>query len=419
MKNRLWSLTAIGLLAMVGDVIAQGGPLGDEFRVNTYTTGTQGFRDVAGIVSGEFVATWESANQDGDQYGIYAQRLAMNGSPLGGEFRVNTHTTSNQFYPQLAADTDGQFVVVWQSENQDGDGHGIYAQRYAAWGPAYGGEFQVNTYTTSGQAFPDVAISPGGFVVVWASAGQDGSDDGIFGQRYDGTGVPQGAEFRVNTYTTGPQRFPAVATDSSGNFVVIWEGYSSTDELLGIFGQRYSGAGVPLGGEFRVNSYTSGNQRSPAVDRQNQGGSLFTIVWRSDGQDGSGEGVFGQRYDAGGVPMGSEFRVNTFTTGDQSSPAVNVTTIQGRGIVTWQSDLQDGSASGIFTRVYFNGFPAGPEFRINTYTSGAQTGPAVAFSTFPHWMFAWTSAQDADGSAGVYAQLWTDLPVELQSFVVE
>jgi hypothetical protein len=254
---------------------------------------------------------------------------------------------------------------------------------------------------------------------VWASAGQDGSDDGIFGQRYDGTGAPQGAEFRVNTYTTGPQRFPAVATDSSGNFVVIWEGYSSTDELLGIFGQRYSGAGVPLGGEFRVNSYTTGNQRSPAVDRENQGGSRFTIVWRSDGQDGGGEGVFGQRFDAGGVPLGSEFRVNTFTTGDQSSPAVNVTTIQGRGIVTWQSDLQDGSASGIFTRIYFNGSPAGPEFRINTYTSGAQTAPGVAFSVFPRWMFAWTSAQDADGSPGVYAQLWSDLPVELQTFAVE
>ena len=40
-----------------------------------------------------------------------------------------------------------------------------------------------------------------------------------------------------------------------------------------------------------------------------------------DGQDGSGHGIYGQRYAADGTPVGSEFRVNTFTTDDQVFPS--------------------------------------------------------------------------------------------------
>jgi hypothetical protein len=44
----------------------------------------------------------------------------------------------------------------------------------------------VNMYTTGRQDYASIAASPAGnFVVVWASAGQDGSSYGVFGQRYD------------------------------------------------------------------------------------------------------------------------------------------------------------------------------------------------------------------------------------------
>ena len=66
-----------------------------------------------------------------------------------------------------------------------------------------GPEFQVNTYTTGVQAAPSVAVdTSGNFVVVWQSSGPDGSSDGVFGQRFNNTGTPQGTEFQVNTYTT-------------------------------------------------------------------------------------------------------------------------------------------------------------------------------------------------------------------------
>ena len=42
-------------------------------------------------------------------------------------------------------------------------------------------------------------------------------------------------------------------------------------------------------------------------------GGGFVVTWTSDGQDGSGYGIYGQRYAADGTAVGSEFRVNTFT----------------------------------------------------------------------------------------------------------
>jgi hypothetical protein len=85
----------------------------------------------------------------------------------------------------VAADSAGDFVVVWASYLQDGSGFGAFGQRYASTGAALGPEFRVNTYTTASQNGPIVAADPAGdFVVVWSSVGQDGSVVGVYGQRY-------------------------------------------------------------------------------------------------------------------------------------------------------------------------------------------------------------------------------------------
>ena len=77
-----------------------------------------------------------------------------------------------------------------------------------------GGEFQVNTDISGDQDDPQVAMAPdGSYVMVWTSAGQDGSGDGIYGQLYDDSGVPLGGEFRINEYVAGDQNEPAIAMD--------------------------------------------------------------------------------------------------------------------------------------------------------------------------------------------------------------
>src|SRR6185503_10670365 len=137
---------------------------------------------------------------------------------------------------------------------------------------AAGVEFRVNSYTTNFQRDASVAVDAnGGFVIVWESFLQDGASYGVFGQRFNASGVAQGGEFRVNSYTTDKQQDAAVASDANGNFVVVWRSDTQDGNIGGVFGRRFDAAGAPLGGEFRVNTYTSGFQGDPGVAADGNG----------------------------------------------------------------------------------------------------------------------------------------------------
>ena len=273
---------------------SSGVPLSTDFVIGG-GAGYSGSPSVSADSAGNFVVVWtELIFADGLSYAVLGQRYASSGTPLGPEFRVNTYTVGIQSRPSIAADPTGNFVVVWQSNGQDVSSEAVSAQRYASSGAPLGSEFRVNTYTTADQVQPSVAAdSAGNFTVVWQSMGQDGSIDGVFGQRYASSGAPLGTEFRVNTFTTSYQRSPSVAADAAGNFVVTWHGVGSGYEV-GVFGQRYDSSGTPLGSDFRVNTYTPNNQQLPSVVADPSGD--FVVVWQSAAQDGSGLGVFGQRY---------------------------------------------------------------------------------------------------------------------------
>jgi hypothetical protein len=236
----------------------------------------------------------------------------------------------------VAADSTGNFVVAWQ-RNSGASIDGIFAQRYNGSGAPVGGEFRVNSYTTNPGSFPCVATDPSGNLLV-AWVGVDGDNSGVFGQR-----VCRQREFRVNTFTTNIQVFPAVASDSSGRFVVVWQSYTQDGSGSGIFGQRYASTGAPLGAEFRVNIYTTNHQGVPSVASDSAGN--FVVTWQSTTQDGSLEGVFAQRYGSTGIPLGGEFRVNTYTTSQQVLASVASDTA-GHFVVTWSS--ADGSYDGVF-----------------------------------------------------------------------
>jgi len=158
---------------------------------------------------------------------------------LGPETPVNTTTQFDQARPAVAADGAGGFVVAWQSFGQDGSLSGVYARRYSDGGPV-GPEFRANTHTALAQTLPAVAASPGGFVVVWQSDSQDGDTWGIFGQLYDAAGTPRGAEFPVNNVIAGRQIAPAVAMAPDGRFVVAWSDFGNDGEGLGVFARRFA-----------------------------------------------------------------------------------------------------------------------------------------------------------------------------------
>lgn len=390
------------LMLVAHTLLAQ--PVGPEFRVNTYSASNQSFADVAMDTTGNFVVVWSSFDQDGDNWGIYGQRYDNTGNPHGSEFQVHTHTSNNQIRPSIAMNGSGNFVVVWWSLGQDGDDYGIFGQRIDVAGIPIGPEFRVNSQMTNIQRDASIAIDgSGNFTVVWASLGQDGDGWGIHGQRYDDAGNPVDSEFQVNTYTTSHQSAPSVAMNGSGNFVVVWQSFGQDGDCSGVYGQRYDNTGNTMGPEFQVNTYTVNFQSAPAVALAEPGN--FVVVWQSFGQDGDSDGIYGQRYDTTGNPSGTEFRISTFEFDIQRSPSI---AIHGSGsfVVVWQSKGQDdGSRLGVFGRQYDNtGSPLGSEFQVNTYTTDNQWNPSIAMDAAGNSVVVWQSiGQDGDGT-GIYGQ---------------
>jgi hypothetical protein len=332
-------------------------PAGSEFLVNTFTTGNQLQPSVAMDSNGDFIITWTSTgDQDGSGYGIYAQRYNSAGQAQGSEFRVNTHTSDNQDHQSVAMDSAGDFVISWMSYNQDGYLKGVFAQRYGSTGSPNGTEFQVNTYTSSFQTNPAVAMdSDGDFVVIWQSYNQEGDllKNGIYAQRYNSDGskpATNGSEFRVNTYTIDYQSGPSVAMDFDGDFIVAWNSAYQDGHSYGIFAQRFNSTGSPAGSEFQVNTYTFANQDNSSVAMDNAGN--FVVSWQSQTQDESGYGIYARRYNSSGLPIGSEFRVNTFTTDNQKETSVAMDS-NGEFVISWNSSYdQDGEGYGIFAQRY-------------------------------------------------------------------
>src|SRR5215207_10135204 len=77
------------------------------------------------------------------------------------------------------------------------------------------------------------------------------------------------------------------------------------------------------GSEFLVNTTTTNNQTASAITALSSG--RYAIAWSDTSQtgaDNSGYAVKGQVFSADGSRWGGEFLVNTSTTGDQHSPSI-------------------------------------------------------------------------------------------------
>jgi len=380
--------------------------IGDEFRVNLHTSGDQLYVSVDADAAGNYVAVWQGANVHGwGTNEIYLQRYNAEGTPLGPEFQVNPDWHGEQTSPDVAVADDGRFVVTWTTDD-DGDGNGVNARLFNANGSPLTDALLVNTFTTGDPSDSEVTINlvTGEFVVVWRSSGQDGSGWGVYGQRFTADGTKVGDEFRVNTYTNNDQCNPMVAMDADGDFVVVWQSYGQDGSYNGVYAQRYAANGTPVGDEFQVNTYTSNEQHGVVVAMDVPGN--FIIAWNSRYQDGSGFGVYAQRYMADGTAAGAEFRVNTYTNNDQRASAIGFHT-DGSFIIAWNSSGQDGSGWGVYAQRYAaDGAVLGGEFRANTYTSYSQQTPAVSLGADGDFLIAWQS-QYQDGSGwGIYSRLY-------------
>ncbi len=291
-------LFILGILAAAAPLFAQSPGLSPIFPLNSYTTGAQQQPAVAMDPSGGFVTVWESFGQDGSARGVFGQRFDALGAKVGNEFQANSYATGDQRFPQVASDSNGNFVVVWDGQ-REGDTQGIALRAYDSDGVAlFPGEREAHTGTADPETLPRVARNDNGFVVVWHSTVPVVGYE-LRGQLFEPDTDPTGATFQVAAYTTADIQSPSIDMDAAGNFVVAWQSYDD-GSATGIRARAYASNGVPITGEIDVNSYTTGFQRRPSVAMDGTGG--FVVAW--DNGENPPFSIHAQKFDATGAPVG-------------------------------------------------------------------------------------------------------------------
>lgn len=271
----------------------------------------------------------------------------------------------------------------------------------------------VVTFRREGTAFAAVPL-----IIGRAAAGQTLTQSGTvaFDAIYDGTGnyeqstgtlsVPVDAAVDgpsvVNGRTNGLQNAPAAAALADGGTVVVWQSDGEDGSGLGVFGRRFLSSGVSAGPAVRVNAFTAGDQGAPTVAALAGGG--FVVAWQSDGQDGSGTGIRLQRYAASGGLVGGEIAANTLAAGDQAAPVV-AGLANGGFAVAWQSTAPGADHAMIYVRRWSAaGIAAGVESRLDRSDDTSQTAPRLVRLADGSLLAAWTSTDPADGSVSIQAQ---------------
>ena len=276
---------------------------------------------VAILPGGSSVVIWESgprASRD-----IFIRFVGENGRFNTEIMQVNSFDSGIQSNGTIAVSTEGEVLVVWSSNGQDGAGEGVYGQYFNSQGVRVGGEFRVNQNTAKNQSCPRVAFMGGRrFVVAWVGESNNGTNSSgapnlrsnVYG-RIISTDGPAGNEYQLNGGDIVAGEVTAAGM-SGGGFVVGWtqKDELNTRNISDIYARKFASNGLPVEESRKINTFLPGVQREPRLAVL---GAEVMINWSSVGQDSGGVGVRGRMYEGG-----TEFGVNTQENLDQSMPAL-------------------------------------------------------------------------------------------------
>jgi len=262
----------------------------DELAVNTEEAGRQICPSVAACKDETFIVVWE--NQPPDAIGgpttVSGQRFDPNGASIGPELSIDEDLYDCR-YPDIDVDGAGCFVVTWL---QDRTRKTVRARLFDPNGLATTGPFDVSTADIVSVTRPSIGMwESGDFIVAWDGDPNLASRDDIHARCFEPNGTPRSEPSQINSLSEGPQQWPQVATCDANAFVVVWQHEHDDPNLAtDIFARQFDIAGQAIGAEFKLNGYVAGKQRYPDVTIAADGS--FISAWESDDQDGSGYGIF-------------------------------------------------------------------------------------------------------------------------------
>jgi len=370
--------------------------------------------------AGRSIFVWETTVSN--QRDIYLRVFPADGSDSSDPVQVNTYADDAQHSPRVAINNDGSFLVAWLSEEEPEPGSGslrpvVRSQAFDANANPVGDEQLLSTLdllVTIAKNFELDVLPSGEYIVVWRSDQTPEPGDSsvtIQGRRIGANGVPLAGQFQVNsTMTSASERWPAVTSLSDGGFLVVW-----TEPQ--VHGRRFAADFTPVGDDFQINTFITGTESRTAVDRNEDGRVL--VVWEDEEETGDESEIRARLYSPELVPIGEDFRINSLTTDGQEEPEV---ADYGTGgfFVVWHSRVSAGNdvePSSIEARIVTgsNQF-ASPQFLVNSWTEDSQQFPGLGGMN-GRIAVGWTSSSNPDTTSNVIqGQFWSICGIFCDSF---
>ncbi len=382
-------------LAFTKIIIAQEISYNQEIKINTNSQFGQNSANTSRIDENRIVVTWNSGGQ------VVAKIFDENLNIYMEEFLVNSPTIGYKGYASVTNLSNNTFVICWESEEQDGSERGIFGQLFYSDGTKKENEFQANTYTEKGQRNPKVAsLSNGGFAICWQSDGQDGSRDGIFGQKFDNDANKIGNEFQVNTDYLGNQSMPSIIGLDNGQFVICWSDYSR-----GIFSQIFNNDATKAGYQIKVNS-TYGSA-SGYVAITNYDNNRFIICWQNFDILERVTLIYAQIFTENGNKVREEILVSANNLYDPKLADL------GDGIfaICW-INYNDENESSVYLKIYQENDPIGRKsFKISKYSEWV-SDPFISRISNNRFFVSWSEYENDDVGQELFGKYYFKEPLK-------
>ncbi len=299
--------------------------------------------------------------------------------------------------PVVVPDAAGGAVVVWRDSRNGG--YGIYARRLAPDGTPLWAANGVALCTSTGLAVHPTLISDGasGAIVAWTDARGGSAAFDVYAQRVSGAGVVQWTPEGLPVCTAGSyQEYPTLVGDDAGGAIIAWEDWRNGS--WDVYAQRISAGGAA---QWTANgvavSTAAGGQHFPFLTPDGVGGAI--VVWFD--QRNGGEGIYAQRISAAGVPQWTANGVALCADAGMWDALALTTDGAGGAIVVWD-DLRNGNRDLYAQRVSASGVPQWTTNGVAICTAaGDQVCPTVTTDGAGGAIAAW---QDQRGGMAIYAQ---------------
>ncbi len=280
--------------------------------------------------AGRGLAVWYAPGEPGvplgSPYGRWVDAGGLLSGPADSLLTATTPLFGAARAEAVAARADSTFAVAWRDLGNPQAEYRVRAGSYSTEGVAEADPFVVTDHMRAIEygLHPKVSVAglpAGRLVVAWSDFESDGSGDGVLARIFERDGTPVTAELQVNSYTSGHQSFPDVAADAAGNFVVVWDSVGQDGSGLGVYGQRFDPSGAKVGPEFQVSSDAYSAQLDADVSVDHAGN--FVVAFASTNEPaGYFYELWGRGYGADGEPRGELFWISPGLTGDYERPHV-------------------------------------------------------------------------------------------------